>query len=274
MKAEPNAADLQSDPAVYYSPRAQFDVLIGEDSALPFVKACSSDDEAALRSMLSQPHWIEIALETPHVIYSRSCASPNGQDTDVFAKPMSNLARGIIIASMNGYATCVATLLDFTVAARVVNYDVSYAGMPLDLAVRLGHTQVVAVLLEFGANPARSGPSLLYFGANFKDPRMIEVLMKHGVPIAHSGALQQAARSGALDNMRILIQYGADVNEQLTEGIIPGLNQSLYASWTSMHFAAQGKQVEAMKLLERGGARSDVRDEHGKTPAQLLEEHE
>jgi hypothetical protein len=40
-----------------------------------------------------------------------------------------------------------------------------------------------------------------------------------------------------------------------------------------MHFAASGGQVDAMKLLESNGARSDVKDLNGKTPAQLLEEY-
>jgi len=39
-----------------------------------------------------------------------------------------------------------------------------------------------------------------------------------------------------------------------------------------MHFAALNGKVDAMKLLESNGARSDLEDENGQTPAQILEE--
>nr|POF13736.1 hypothetical protein CFP56_02760 [Quercus suber] len=34
-------------------------------------------------------------------------------------------------------------------------------------------------------------------------------------------------------------------------------NQPLHASWTPLHFAAEGNQIEAMKLLEASGAEMD-----------------
>jgi ankyrin repeat protein len=93
-------------------------------------------------------------------------------------------------------------------------------------------------------------------------PRMTEMLLEHGTPIAHTGALHTAAHRGHLDTMRLLMLYGADVNEVLSN----------WRSWTPMHFAASKGQVDAMKLLEHSGARSDLKDVDRKTPAQLLEE--
>lgn len=40
-----------------------------------------------------------------------------------------------------------------------------------------------------------------------------------------------------------------------------------------MHFTASGGQVDAMKLLESNGVRSDLKDVNEKTLAQLLEEY-
>jgi ankyrin repeat protein len=60
--------------------------------------------------------------------------------------------------------------------------------------------------------------------------------------------------------MRVLMQYGADVSEVLYS----------WRSWTSMHFAASNGEVDALKLLKRYGARSDLKDDNGKTPGQLL----
>jgi ankyrin repeat protein len=152
---------------------------------------------------------------------------------------------------------------------------------PLNQAVQRRQTEVVAVLLRLGADPIPSastqgvgsyGSSLLYLAAKAKGTRMTELLLKHSVPVARSGALHLAAELGALGTMSLLIQHGADVNEQLTTNILSPYYRSLYTGWTPMHFAASGGQVDAMKLLESNGARSDVKDENGRTPAQLLEQ--
>jgi ankyrin repeat protein len=98
--------------------------------------------------------------------------------------------------------------------------------------------------------------------AMVEGPRMTEMLLEHGMPITGSGALHTAAVFGQHDTMRLLIQHGANVEEGL-------LN---WRNWTPMHAAASKGKVDAMKLLEKIGARSDLKDTDGKTPAQLLEE--
>ena len=306
-------ADLKPYPGIYQSSREVFDVLIGEDAALPLIEALSSSDNTTLQSMLSQPLWIKITLEEPHCIYfqERPIDDKNHIRT-VMAMPMSTLVRAIIIAARDGHATAVSTLLSFasqqgikpmsvimrwpvdrainnghaavfeamaSVDPKVVTFPLGHGNLPLAQAVKRRKTEVVAVLLKHGANPIRTdrvmsyGSSLLSFAARAEGPRMTELLLKHGVSVACSGALHKAANVGALDTMRLLIQHGADVNELLPANTLGPYNKSLYASWTPMHFAASDGQVDAMKLLESKGAYSDVKDENGRTPAQLLEEH-
>nr|POF13735.1 isoform 2 of ankyrin repeat and socs box protein 2 [Quercus suber] len=286
--AESTVADLKPFPAVYHSSRALFDVLVGEDAALPLIEACSSSEDAALQSMLSQPHWTKIAWEAPHCIYSEDRPSDDGQlIRGVSAMPMSNVERTMIIAAKDGHAAAVSTLLAFTsqhgreyssVISRwavmrairnghaavfealasadptVANFHLSHEGAPLDLAVRNRQTEVVAVLLRFGADPTRPmppihtkryGSSLLSFAVRAKDLRTAEVLLQHGVPVARSGALQYASTHGALDAISLLLQHGADVNERLPADAIMISNQPLHASWTPLHFAAEGNQIEA-----------------------------
>ncbi|PQE04681.1 Ankyrin-1 protein [Rutstroemia sp. NJR-2017a BBW] len=55
VMAELTMADLKSSPDNYQSSRAVFDVLIGEDAALPLIEALSSSDNTTLQSMLMQP---------------------------------------------------------------------------------------------------------------------------------------------------------------------------------------------------------------------------
>ncbi|KAF8849654.1 ankyrin [Acephala macrosclerotiorum] len=322
--AELTMADLKPGPGIYQSSREVFDVLIGEDAALPLLEALSSADNTTLRSMLSQPQWIKIALEEPHCIYFQDRpVDDNNHARPVMAMPLSTLARAIIIAARDGHAAAISTLLRFTlqqgikpmsvilrwavdrairnghaavfeamisVEPKVVTFPLGHGNLPLVQAVKWRKTEVVAVLLQHGANPippkkvaivdghavVYSGgyrSSLLSLAAMAEGPRMTELLLKHGVSVACSGALQSAANLGALDTMRLLMQHGADANELLPEDAVPHYRKVLYSSWTPMHFAASGGQVDAMKLLESNGARSDVKDVNGKTPAQLLEEY-
>jgi ankyrin repeat protein len=155
---------------------------------------------------------------------------------------------------------------------NVINFPLPHGALPLYEAVRRGKPDVVAVLLELGADPlhpvgypktlASYHSSLMSHAAFGEGPRMTEMLLEHGTPVARTGALHTAARRGQLDTMRILMQHGADVNEVLSN----------WHSWTPTHFAASKGQVEAMKLLEERGARSDMKDVNGKTAVQLMEE--
>lgn len=315
--AELTLADLKPLPAGYQSSRALFDVLIGEDTALTLMEASSSGDNETLRSLLSQPQSTKLAFEKPHCIYNESRPRNDDSDVrDVMAMKMSNLERAIIKAAMNGHAAAVSTLLSFasqqgvepssvityyavdrtiknghaavyeamaSADPAVVNFQLPHGTRPIDQAVKLRKTEVVAVLLQHGAKPLRPASdlkqvgsydsSLLALAAKAEGPRMTELLLEHNHPVAGSGALHQAAAYGALDTMRLLIQHGADVNEILPrDSLTRHVSGDLQATWTPIHFAASRGQVDAVKLLESNGARSDVKDKDGKTPAQLLEE--
>lgn len=311
--AELTMADLEPLPANYQSSRALFDVLVGEDAALPLMEATSSGDNTTLQSLLVQPQWAKIMLEEPHWIYYQQRPSEDKSDVrEVSAMSWSNLVRAVIKASDAGHAAVVSTLLDFAsqqglepsdvimrwALDRAINNNhaavleamaaadpeivsspiLGHGRLPLSQAIKRGKTEVVAVLLQLGADPIAQGSSfsyrlsLLSLAAHNTGPRITELLLKHGVPVARSGALHLAAELGVLDTMHLLMQHGADVNEQLTEDILGPHNKSLYASWTPMHFAASGGKIDAIKLLGSNGARSDVKDMNGKTPAQLLEQ--
>ncbi|KAF2675725.1 ankyrin [Lentithecium fluviatile CBS 122367] len=302
--AQLTMADLKDFPSSYDSPRDVGDVLIGEDTARLLIEASSSGNDTALQSLLSQPQWIKTMLEEPHCIYDERRPSQGPNDVrQVTATRMSNLERALTVAAQNGQAAVVSTLLAFAkhqgidasdvltkstinkiiggghatvfkaVASadpNIINWPIGHGTLPLYEAVRRRQTDVVAVLLELGADPLHSASkklgsynsSLMSLAAMAEGPRMTEMLLQHGTPIAHTGALHTAAHRGHLDTMRLLMQHGADVNEVL----------SGWRNRTPMHFAASKGQVDAMKLLEHSGARSDLKDVNGKTPAQLLEE--
>jgi len=226
--AELTIADLQPGPNNYQSSRALFDVLIGEDAAFPLIEASSSGDSITLQSMLAQPQWAKIMLAKPHCIYYQERLSQDKSDIrGVSAMEMSNLERAIIKAAGNGHAAAVSTLLSFasqqslepssvitrwaldrtinnrhaTVFEALASADpeivisplLGHGILPLSQAVKRGQTEVVAVLLQLGADPILKKvgsyrSSLLSLAAKAEGTRMTELLLKHGVSVARSGA--------------------------------------------------------------------------------------
>lgn len=245
-------------------------------------------------------------LEETHIIFDEDRPSQGPNDArQVRAWAISNLERASKAAALNGHAAVVSTLAAFATEHDVeisdifhkitmmkiikegngavvkaiasadpdiVNMVLSHGGsLPIYEAVKLRKTDVVAALLECGADPLRPviskslgtyGSSLMSLAVRSRDPRMVELLLEHGGPVTQTGALHTAAAFGDLDTMRILMQRGADKNEVLSE----------WKSWTPLHFAASDGQADAMKLLEQSGARSDMKDSEEKTPAQVLAE--
>lgn len=299
-------ADREELPSVCDSSREIGDVLVGEDAARLLIEASSSGNDTALQSLLSQPQWIKTVLEESHTIISENRPTEGPNDArQVIAGPISNLERALRAAAGNGHAAVVSTLLAFATQQgvdtsnvitswivwktiksghgavfkalasadpTVINFRLGHGSLPLYEAVRLRQPDVVAALLELGADPLHPveqskelytyHSSLLSHAAFSRGPRMVEMLLDHGVPIDGTGAIHTTARYGYFDTMRLLMERGADLNEPLSN----------WSNWTPMHFAASKGQVAAMKLLEDSGARSDSKDANGKTPAQLLEE--
>ncbi|KAF4552867.1 Hypothetical protein D9617_8g048790 [Elsinoe fawcettii] len=156
----------------------------------------------------------------------------------------------------------------------VIHFDLHHGFLALYEAVRRGSLGAVCELLRLGANvsqPVAPGKqlgsfnsSLLSCAAKFRGSLMVEVLLDHGVPIPGSGALHTAAWCGQLDQIRFLVARGADMNELVERGGHPG------SFWTPMHYAAKKRRTQAMDLLIQIGARTDVKDDAGHTPADIL----
>ena len=282
--SDPTANDLKTAPSAYQSSRSLWDALVGGDPARPLVEAVKAND-SLLQDLLRQPQSAGSLLEKPHVIYQETRPS-NGQGDlrQVMAMPMLNIQRLVTSAVYAGQVGALRTLLTFTSEQQGVDFpdvinrfaigqairngdadvmealvpaypqllsrEVGRDGLPLSYAVTRGKTDVVAVLLKNGAKPQTTGgytTSLLSLSTRSSEPRMAELLLRHGAEIANSGALHHAAdhgrNTGALDIMRVLIQHGANVNELLPEARIPrSLQPSLRATWTPMHFAAAAGQ--------------------------------
>jgi ankyrin repeat protein len=183
--------------------------------------------------------------------------------------------------------------------------------LPLHFAVRRNRPEMVALLIELGADPAVTDgegiPAMVYAAAPDVGPAVIEILASHGGMdvfaalalgdeataarlrgeepgrVEAAGALHLSAKRGDAGAVRWLLDRGADPNAR-------------WAHWdadvTPLHLAAAQGQVDVVRLLLAAGADPTLRDskhdgdaigwaEHGRVPpsprrkevVRIVEEH-
>lgn len=99
-----------------------------------------------------------------------------------------------------------------------VEYVFEYHGQMLGYCATEGRHSLAQFLLEHGASPNAHDQSsefrtALASAAVNSDDRMIGLLWRYGGRVEGSGALQFAAQHGKLENMKFLLDHGANVNE-------------------------------------------------------------
>jgi len=94
---------------------------------------------------------------------------------------------------------------------------------PLILAATAGHTSVVELLLQYGANPEaqseRTKDTALSLACSSGKKDVVELLLKKGVNREHRNVsdytpLSLAASGGYSDIIGLLLQYGAEINSR------------------------------------------------------------
>jgi ankyrin repeat protein len=216
-----------------------------------------------------------------------------------------SIEKAVLAAARNGHAEVVLFLFDFerrhdvcivsrrTIIAAIENdhidvlevldkFDPSFMyghldhkHTAIDLAIMRKNLEMVKRLLELhnGHPKYRDSyrKSRLRHAVRSGTVPILQLLLENGYTIPESGALHGAAQRNGIEKMLFLIEKGADVDEVcLIEDV--GLDRALWNSRSPMHCAARAGQQEAMELLERLGAKTDVKDINGKTPRDLLEE--
>ena len=164
--------------------------------------------------------WTEVMAVPPHGYLDYNRAIPHGGDS------------ALMFAARVGDADSAGLLL--AAGANVDDRD-AWGVSATALAAHAGYRNLVALLLEHGADPnaARSGFSALHCAIMRRDKAMVDVLLAHGAdPNARLGgwtptrrsskdfhfspelvgatAFWLAARFGGPDVMRLLVDYGAD----------------------------------------------------------------
>jgi serine/threonine-protein phosphatase 6 regulatory ankyrin repeat subunit B len=132
-------------------------------------------------------------------------------------------------------------------------------------AALTGAIEAMQFLLDHGVDLKAIGDSVLLAAADYRHPRVIEFLLKAGVkPNPEKKAeyypLHYAARSDDLETVRLLLDGGADPNCVTAD---PDLNKGT----TPIFEACARDNVEMVRLFIERGARLDIVNQHGFTPA-------
>jgi ankyrin repeat protein len=173
------------------------------------------------------------------------------------------------IASRCGHVDIMRWLLDH--GANENALDEGYTS-PLHLAVIGMRLEAVRVLLDHNADPnLQNGDGTPLHWAIFDDHlsmgkesnvdvNIVRLLLEHGADVTildyllHSTALHQASSGGWLEVVRLLLSYGAKVDEKDREGKTP------------FHLASSKGHLEIVKHLSENGAVVGVRDHEDNTP--------
>jgi hypothetical protein len=189
--SEPTKANLKDFPAFYASSRGVGELLVGEDPARRLIEACSSGNDTALWSLLTQPQYITAMLDKPHIIYTEK--DPRGK---VLARPIPNLERALTVAAQNGHAGVVSALIAFATEHSIPLYDVITRDV-FNKAMNGGHAAVIEAIgaaypnvinLRIGHGHRHRLP--LYEAVRLRQPDVVAALLELGVdplhPVAHN----------------------------------------------------------------------------------------
>ncbi len=142
----------------------------------------------------------------------------------------------LMLAAMGGHRDVVRALLDAGAAPNALAKVLMFTATPLALAMQQGHREVAHDLIASGAS-ARQSP--LVTGIN----------------------LRNAVAESRLDDVRALVQAGADVNSPVGGGHL-------------LHVAAERGDVALIRFLVEAGTGLETRDGFlGKTPLIVAAEH-
>eukprot|EP01032_Pedospumella_encystans_P008759 gene8759-10361_t len=143
----------------------------------------------------------------------------------------------------------------------------------LHVAAEHGHTEVVKMLLEHGAevnckSVADQTTALTLAASHNNDANLIKVLLEHGATVNHGNgygntALHEACRMGHGAVINILLEHGADVNAKNHKGSTP-LHMFCYGNPK-----AGAKDLHSRALCEtllKNGAGVNTPDNRGATP--------
>jgi ankyrin repeat protein len=127
----------------------------------------------------------------------------------------------------------------------------------LIIASTMGHTEIVAALLDNGADP------------NIRDSNTFTAL--HAAVRDSDYGVDHASRVAAAATVKVLLAHGADPNVRINQKkqTVRALNEVAFQGATPLALAAEVNSLDAIKELVKGGADPRIATEQGTTPLML-----
>lgn len=133
-------------------------------------------------------------------------------------------------------------------------------------AARLGHTDVLDIMLKYGldANLAdREGHTPLAMSFISKQRAATQVLIRRGADVNTHAAdyitpLHFAAHQGDIEIVKMLVSYGAQIDAVITNN-----------GYTPLHWAVIQGHANVVEFLVQSGARTDMPDKKGQTQLEI-----
>ena len=163
--------------------------------------------------------------------------------------------------------TQVRKMIDLGVAVNALDLN---SQTPLQMACESGNAGMARILIDSGADMAKSHDSVVYLNcaAYARSARIIDLLVDAGANVnaplwngMHTVLSIAAARDGQADNVEViqsLLKAGADPNHRCSEDQTP------------LHGVTAASAAAILPLLLRAGADPNAQDVQGRTPMHTL----
>lgn len=144
----------------------------------------------------------------------------------------------------------------------------TYYPAALHVAIKSGHTDIAALLIEAGANVLEPdfGTNAVELAVEGGQPEMIE-LLEAAVDLPMAVNVINAAQRGEWDRLLRVVALGAAVNEPERS------NEPTTAGWTALMYAARAGRADVVSIMLDRGADVDYSDASSETALSLAVAH-
>jgi hypothetical protein len=175
------------------------------------------------------------------------------------------VTRQVIIDAIDGGLDAFKVLVEQK--AEAITGSLGHMGDPLASVAMKGDIAFTTFLLSKGANPNQSelfGRPIIATASGNSTPEIVRLLLENGANIKATDALLMAVWHSRSDNLKLLLEYGAEVDELQDRGARFTQEKDFYGA-PALHIATSRGEKDCVRLLLSYGANPDLIGLDGRT---------